>query len=110
MTGSRRLTLRQEITQRIQNRGEGQARPAWRGRAFPLPVGVPVLLDADHLAKDGVANIPFWFNDAPTLAHFRYLFEQTLFLRWLLNSLIIGVRVVVITLVAAAPAGYSWRG
>jgi multiple sugar transport system permease protein len=54
-----------------------------------------------------VANIPFWFNDAPTLAHFRYLFEQTLFLRWLLNSLIIGVCVVVITLVAAVPAGYS---
>ena len=54
-----------------------------------------------------VTNIPFWFNDPPTLDHFRYLFGQTLFLRWLLNSLIIGVCVVVITLVAALPAGYS---
>ena len=54
-----------------------------------------------------VTNIPFWFNDPPTLEHFRYLFEQTLFLRWLLNSLIIGVCVVVITLVAALPAAYS---
>jgi len=54
-----------------------------------------------------VTNIPFWFNDPPTLEHFRYLFEQTLFLRWLLNSLIIGVCVVAITLVAAVPAGYS---
>jgi multiple sugar transport system permease protein len=54
-----------------------------------------------------VTNIPFWFNEAPTLEHFRYLFEQTLFARWLLNSLIIGVCVVVITLIAALPAGYS---
>ena len=54
-----------------------------------------------------VTNIPFWFNDPPTLEHFRYLFEQTLFVHWLLNSLIIGVCVVAITVVAAVPAGYS---
>jgi multiple sugar transport system permease protein len=54
-----------------------------------------------------VTNIPFWFNEAPTLEHYRYLFEQTLFARWLLNSLLIGVCVVAITLVAALPAGYS---
>jgi ABC-type sugar transport system permease subunit len=33
-----------------------------------------------------VANIPFWFNEAPTLAHFRHLFEHTLLVHWLLNS------------------------
>src|SRR5262244_3122913 len=54
-----------------------------------------------------VTNIPFWFNEAPTLEHYRYLFEQTLFTRWLLNSLMIGVCVVAITLIAALPAGYS---
>jgi multiple sugar transport system permease protein len=54
-----------------------------------------------------VTHIPFWFNDPPTLEHFRYLFEQTLFLRWLWNSLVIGLCVVVITLVTALPAGYS---
>jgi multiple sugar transport system permease protein len=54
-----------------------------------------------------ITNIPFWFNDAPTFEHFRYLFTQTLFMRWLLNSLVIGVCVVVITLVTALPAGYS---
>jgi len=54
-----------------------------------------------------VENIPFWFNEAPTLEHYRYLFEQTMFVRWLLNSLIIGVCVVAITLVTAVPAGYS---
>jgi multiple sugar transport system permease protein len=54
-----------------------------------------------------VTNIPFWFTDPPTLEHFRYLFEQTLFGRWLLNSLIIGACVTAITLVTAVPAGYS---
>ena len=54
-----------------------------------------------------IDNIPFWFNQPPTLDHFRYLFEQTLFARWLLNSLIIGVCVVGITLVTAIPAGYA---
>src|SRR5437660_10662321 len=54
-----------------------------------------------------VTNIPFWFNEAPTLEHFQYLFEQTLFTRWLWNSLVIGVCVVAITLVTAVPAGYS---
>jgi multiple sugar transport system permease protein len=54
-----------------------------------------------------VENIPFWFNEAPTLEHYHYLFEQTMFARWLLNSLVIGVCVVAITLVTAVPAGYS---
>jgi multiple sugar transport system permease protein len=54
-----------------------------------------------------ITNIPFWFNEPPTLQHFKYLFEQTLFARWLLNSLVIGLSVVAITLLAALPAGYS---
>jgi multiple sugar transport system permease protein len=54
-----------------------------------------------------VTNIPFWFNEPPTLEHFQYLFEQTQFTTWLLNSLIIGFCVVAITLVTALPAGYS---
>ncbi len=54
-----------------------------------------------------LTNIPFWFNEAPTLEHFQYLFEQTLFTRWLWNSLVIGLCVTAITLVTAIPAGYS---
>jgi multiple sugar transport system permease protein len=54
-----------------------------------------------------VEHIPFWFNDPPTLDHFRYLFEKTLFATWLLNSLVIGLCVTVITLVTALPAAYS---
>jgi multiple sugar transport system permease protein len=54
-----------------------------------------------------VTNIPFWFNDPPTLEHFRYLFQETLFARWLWNSLVIGLCVVAITIVTAVPAAYS---
>jgi multiple sugar transport system permease protein len=54
-----------------------------------------------------VTNIPFWFNDSPTLEHFEYLFERTLFVTWLLNSLIIGLCVTAITLLTALPAAYS---
>jgi multiple sugar transport system permease protein len=54
-----------------------------------------------------VTNIPFWFNEAPTLEHFEYLFKETLFTRWLWNSLVIGLCVTAITLVTAIPAGYS---
>jgi multiple sugar transport system permease protein len=52
-------------------------------------------------------SIPYWFNDAPTLEHIDYLFNQTLFLRWLGNTALIGVCVVAITLVISLPAGYS---
>ncbi len=54
-----------------------------------------------------LANNPLWFNEPPTLAHVEYLFERTLFGRWMLNSAIIGVCVVLITLVVATPAGYA---
>src|SRR5262249_17759723 len=54
-----------------------------------------------------VANVPFWFNEAPTLDHFRYLFEQTQFGRWFLTSLITGTCGVAIRLWGARPGGYS---
>jgi multiple sugar transport system permease protein len=50
---------------------------------------------------------PYWFNAEPTLAHLRYLFTDTLFVQWLLNTALIGVCVVAITLAVAVPAGYS---
>ena len=54
-----------------------------------------------------LANNPLWFNEPPTLSHIQYLFEKTLFGRWMLNSAIIGFFVVLITLVIATPAGYA---
>jgi multiple sugar transport system permease protein len=52
-------------------------------------------------------NNPLWFNAPPTLDNVLYLLEQTRFLTWMMNSLIIGVGVVVITLLTAVPAGYA---
>jgi multiple sugar transport system permease protein len=53
------------------------------------------------------ANNPFIFNSAPTLEHLKYLFNETLFLKWLFNTAWVGTLVVIITLALAIPAGYS---
>jgi multiple sugar transport system permease protein len=50
---------------------------------------------------------PFIYTAPPTLEHLRVLFQDTLFLHWVVNTLFVGVVVVLITLVLAVPAGYS---
>jgi len=52
-------------------------------------------------------NIPFKFNPSPTLENFRFLWQDTHYPRWLLNTALIGIVVVVITLVFSVPAGYA---
>jgi multiple sugar transport system permease protein len=54
-----------------------------------------------------LSNNPLWFNELPTFGHIIYLFQNTRFSTWMLNSAIIGVCVVLITLVIATPAGYA---
>jgi multiple sugar transport system permease protein len=53
------------------------------------------------------SNNPFIYNEPPTLEHLRVLFFDTLYLRWLGNTLFVGLMVVAITLVLAVPAGYA---
>lgn len=53
------------------------------------------------------ANNPFIFNQPPTLENLRVLFVDTQYLRWIFNTLVVGVAVVAITLLLAVPAGYS---
>lgn len=53
------------------------------------------------------ANNPFIFNIPPTLDNLRVLFFDTQYGRWLLNTLLVGVGVVIITLLLAVPAGYA---
>ncbi|HTS79520.1 MAG TPA: carbohydrate ABC transporter permease [Myxococcaceae bacterium] len=57
------------------------------------------LLDPNHN--------PFVYHAPPTLEHLRVLFEDTLFVRWVGNTLLVGVLVVLITLLIAVPAGYA---
>ncbi len=52
-------------------------------------------------------NNPFLFNLPPTLENMQLLFRETLFTRWLMNTAFVGTLVVIITLLAAVPAGYS---
>ncbi len=52
-------------------------------------------------------NNPFLFNEPPTLAHFRLLFKETKFPRWIVNTAWVGLATVLITLVLALPAGYA---
>jgi len=52
-------------------------------------------------------NNPFIYNEPPTLENLRVLFFDTLYVRWLGNTLLVGVLVVVITLLLAVPAGYA---
>lgn len=53
------------------------------------------------------ANNPFIYNETPTLENLRVLFFDTLYVRWLGNTLFVGAIVVAITLVLAVPAGYA---
>ena len=53
------------------------------------------------------ANNPFLFNQPPTLAHLRMLFQETSYAKWLWNTAWVGGIVVIITLLLAVPAGYS---
>ncbi len=50
---------------------------------------------------------PFIFHNPPTLENLRVLFVDTLYMHWMLNTLMVGMIVVAITLVLAVPAGYS---
>ena len=53
------------------------------------------------------ANVPFIFNEAPTLEHVKLLLVETPYLRWLWNTGFVGLLVVAITLALAIPAGYA---
>jgi multiple sugar transport system permease protein len=54
-----------------------------------------------------VKNNPFLYNDPPTLGHLRLLFQQTPYLTFVRNTVVIGVLVVLITLAFSLPAAYA---
>ena len=51
--------------------------------------------------------VPFIFNEKPTLEHLRFLFHDTLYLRWVGNTVFVGILVVLITLLLSLPAAYA---
>jgi len=52
-------------------------------------------------------NNPFIFVEPPTLANLKFLFTGSLYPDFLLNTLLVGIAVVAITLVVAVPAAFS---
>lgn len=55
-----------------------------------------------------IENVPFGFaSGSPTFENVRFLFEETQYLRWIGNTVLVGLLVVVITLLFAVPAGYA---
>ena len=52
-------------------------------------------------------NNPFWYNDPPSRANLDLLWNDTNYKTFILNTFIVSVLVVIITLVATIPAAYS---
>ena len=79
---------------------------------YAVLAGLPVywmLITTFKADRDlyNLQNFPLWFNQAPTLDHLNLLFNKTGFTGWLVNTLIVAIAVVAITLVVAVPAGYA---
>src|SRR4029077_18800421 len=60
-----------------------------------------------YVGASNTAHNPFIFNRPPTLEHLQILFNNTLYLTWLFNTLWVGALVVAITLALGVPAAYS---
>jgi multiple sugar transport system permease protein len=60
--------------------------------------------DADLYLVDA---IPFWFRQAPTWKNFDFLFHNTSYGDWIVNTMVISFWVSAITLLTAVPAGYA---
>jgi len=80
--------------------------------AFCVVLAFPfywMLITTFKQTKDlyNLENNPFIFNARPTLEHLRLLFEETQYLRWVGNTFLAGMLVVLITLVLAVPAAYA---
>jgi multiple sugar transport system permease protein len=79
---------------------------------FTVLLGFPfywMLISSFKKTSDlyNLENNPFIFNQTPTWEHLRFLFEETLFVRWFLNTAFVGVLVVAITLALSVPAAYA---
>jgi multiple sugar transport system permease protein len=74
--------------------------------AFPFYWMLMTSLRADNDLYS-VENVPYKFNESPTLNNYRFLFEQTEYPTWLKNTALVGLAVVLITLILSLPAGYA---
>jgi multiple sugar transport system permease protein len=75
--------------------------------AFPFYWMLISSLRSDNDLYD-IQQVPYKFNaDSPTINNYKFLFQETDYLQWIENTVIVGLVVVGITLVLALPAGYA---
>ncbi|HZQ38319.1 MAG TPA: carbohydrate ABC transporter permease [Dehalococcoidia bacterium] len=95
------------------SRGRKDSIVTWLGMIFFLVIALfPIVVMAITSFKQGsdiidVQTPPLWFHRLPTFSHYVYLFEQTKFLTWAWNTIVISFFTVVITLILAVPAAYA---
>ena len=75
--------------------------------AFPFYWMLQTSLKTD-LDLYNIESVPFSFGSgSPTGDNYSFLFSDTQYARWILNTVLVGLAVVLITLVIAMPAGYA---
>ncbi|HLG08329.1 MAG TPA: carbohydrate ABC transporter permease [Gaiellaceae bacterium] len=81
--------------------------------AFPF-YWMLVTMFKDDLDLYNVENVPYVYNplqwrfwESATTKHVEYVFEETPYVDWIVNTAIVGAVVVAITLLFALPAGYA---
>jgi len=94
----------------VRRRGAGIHR--WMAAAFAVALSFPFYWMAVTSFKRNsdlydLRNNPLLFNQKPTLEHWRFLFAETLYPRWVANTVLVGLAVVAITLVLSVPAAWG---
>ena len=74
--------------------------------ALPFAWMVFTIFKTDQDLYNGQNN-PFLYNDPPTLDNVRLLFDETNYATFVLNTLLVAIGVVIITVLIAVPAAYS---
>ncbi|NJC88684.1 MAG: carbohydrate ABC transporter permease, partial [Desulfuromonas sp.] len=74
--------------------------------AAPFYIMLISMFKSNHELMNPNAN-PFLFTEAPTLQNVEFLFTGSLYPGFLLNTLLVGIAVVAITLAVAVPAAFS---
>ena len=54
-----------------------------------------------------LANFPLFFNNMPTLSHYTFLFQNTMFGRWAANTILVATVSTAVSLFASILAGYA---
>jgi multiple sugar transport system permease protein len=74
---------------------------------FKTNLDLSVVEHSPYVYNDTQGNFHWDFWNYATTEHVRFLFEDTNYPRWLLNTVLVGLAVVGITLLLALPAGYA---